>query len=447
MRIVGWLASAAGLIGVVVFNGLAPLTWVVRRDLRGRARDLLAIPDMGLEAAGALTGAATGWLGEASEGIANIRTKADELVRAPVIDAAAATDLAMAVDAFATGPYAQLRALYAGLRERALAAGDAIRGIGRAVPVLAVAGVVADRLEEIDARLLEIDATVTSLAALGPAGLAEPGVAATVSERAAAAQERIEAIGASVAEIDAWLEFESRAGRRGRPEERHPPDRRGGHRDRRVPVRLLAQRAAVPAGPPLEQPFALTSPGRGSSRSVGTRLFGSSPSARSPRAAGEDRFRGCGTQVRLPDPRTRLVAIPMQQIAAATANASWIAAVSAALAWAAGVPALPLARCTGSRVATIAALSAIPSACPTTRIWARVPTRCRPARRGTEPSTALLLGLMNRPCPSPSRTSRQSRSPSVKSAGSWVRLSSARVMIAMPALARTLGPKRSDAAR
>ncbi len=208
MRIVGWLASAVGLIGVVVFNGLAPLTWVVRRDLRGRARDLLAIPDMGLEAAGALTGAATGWLGEASEGIANIRAKADELVRAPVIDAAAATDLATAVDAFAAGPYARLRALYAGLRERALAAGDAIRGIGRAVPVLAVAGVVADRLEEIDARLLEIDATVTSLAALGPAGLAEPGVAATVSERAAAAQERIDAIGASVAEIDAWLEFE-----------------------------------------------------------------------------------------------------------------------------------------------------------------------------------------------------------------------------------------------
>ena len=205
MRILGWLASAVGLVGVVVFNGLAPLTWVLRADLRGRARDLLAIPDMGLEAAGALTGAATDWLGEASDGMAEIRAKADELVRAPVVDEVAATDLASAVDAFVTGPYARLRSVYARLRDRALAASEAIRGIGRAVPVLAITGVVADRLQEIDARLVEIDVTMTDLAALGPSGLAEPGVAATVSERAAGAEERIQAIGVAVAEVDTWL--------------------------------------------------------------------------------------------------------------------------------------------------------------------------------------------------------------------------------------------------
>ena len=206
MRIMGWLASAAGLVGVVVFNGLAPLTWVLRADLRGRARDLLAIPDMGLEAAGAVPGAAADWLGEASAGIVDIKGKADALVRAPVLDASAATDLATSVDAFVTGPYARLRSVYAGLRERVLNASDAIRGIGRAVPVLAAAGVVADRFQEIDARMLEIDASMTALAALGPADLAEPGVAATVSERAAAAEERIQAITETVAEVDTWLE-------------------------------------------------------------------------------------------------------------------------------------------------------------------------------------------------------------------------------------------------
>jgi len=205
MRIMGWLASAAGLVGVVVFNGLAPLTWVLRADLRGRARDLLSIPDMGLEAAGAVTGAAADWLGEASAGIVDIKGKADELARAPVLDAAA-TDLAASVDTFVTGPYARLRSVYAGLRERVLNASDAIRGIGRAVPVLAVAGVVADRFSEIDARMLEIDASMTALAALRPADLAEPGVAATVSERAAAAEERIQAITETVAEVDTWLE-------------------------------------------------------------------------------------------------------------------------------------------------------------------------------------------------------------------------------------------------
>ena len=41
---------------------------------------------------------------------------------------------------------------------------------------------------------------------MGPAGLAEPGVAATVSERAAAAEERVRAIGATVAEVEIWLQ-------------------------------------------------------------------------------------------------------------------------------------------------------------------------------------------------------------------------------------------------
>ena len=76
MRIVGWLASAAGLVGVVVFNGLAPLTWVLRSSLRGRARDLLAIPGMGLEAAVAMTDATSGWLDDASVDIVDIRAKA-----------------------------------------------------------------------------------------------------------------------------------------------------------------------------------------------------------------------------------------------------------------------------------------------------------------------------------------------------------------------------------
>jgi hypothetical protein len=205
MRIVGWLASAAGLVGVVVFNGLAPLSWVLRSNLRGRAQDLLAIPGMGLEAAGAMTDSASGWLDDASGGIIDIRAKAGDLAGSPVIDAAAATELAAAVDDFLTGPYATLRGAYARLRDRALSASEALRGIGRAIPVLAVTGVVSDRFEAIDARLLEIDASMTELGGMGPAGLAEPGVAATVAERAAAAEERLRAIAASVAEVETWL--------------------------------------------------------------------------------------------------------------------------------------------------------------------------------------------------------------------------------------------------
>ena len=55
------------------------------------------------------------------------------------------------------------------------------------------------------------------------------------------------------------------------------------------------------------------------------------------------------------------------------------------------------ARWIGRRVATIAALKAMPSACPVTRIWASVPDAVPTRGRGTEPSTALLFGLMKRP--------------------------------------------------
>jgi len=62
-----------------------------------------------------------------------------------------------------------------------------------------------------------------------------------------------------------------------------------------------------------------------------------------------------------------------------------------------GTPPPSSARWTGSRVATIAPLKAIPTAWPLTRIWASVPDAVPTRGRGTEPSTALLLGLMNMP--------------------------------------------------
>ena len=94
MRIVGWLASAIGVAGVMACNALAPLLWVLRANLRDRARDLMAIPDAGLGAALALTDTVTDWLGDASGGINEIKTKADVLAAAPTIDPAGTIALA-----------------------------------------------------------------------------------------------------------------------------------------------------------------------------------------------------------------------------------------------------------------------------------------------------------------------------------------------------------------
>jgi hypothetical protein len=205
MRVLGWMTSAMGVIGVVACNGLVPLLWVLRSNLRARARDLLAVPNAGLETAGMLTDNVANWLEDAAGRIDDIKAKADDLARAPDVDAAAAIDLATAIDGFITGPYATLRTVYSGLRERTLAVGDLLAGVARAVPVLAITGAVAERLQAVDARMQEIDASMTSLGRLGPTGLAEPGVAATVAERAVVAEEHVRVIGELLAEVETWL--------------------------------------------------------------------------------------------------------------------------------------------------------------------------------------------------------------------------------------------------
>ena len=50
--------------------------------------------------------------------------------------------------------------------------------------------------------MVEIDASVTYLSQLGPEGVAEPGVAADISERAARAQETLANVSALVADIE-----------------------------------------------------------------------------------------------------------------------------------------------------------------------------------------------------------------------------------------------------
>jgi hypothetical protein len=205
MRVLGWLTSAVGVIGVVACNGLVPLLWVLRSNLRGRAVDLLAVPNAGLDAADLLTDKVADWLEDAAGRLDDIKVKADDLARSSDVDASAAADLASAIDGFITGPYATLRTVYAGLRERAQALGDLLAGVASAVPVLSIGGGIAERLGAIDARMLEIDASITSLGQLGSTGLAEPGVAATVAERAVVAQEHVRVVGELLAEVEAWL--------------------------------------------------------------------------------------------------------------------------------------------------------------------------------------------------------------------------------------------------
>ena len=55
VRLVGWLASALGLVGIIVGNGLASVVWVLKLNVQARIRDLVALPDGGLDIATTLT--------------------------------------------------------------------------------------------------------------------------------------------------------------------------------------------------------------------------------------------------------------------------------------------------------------------------------------------------------------------------------------------------------
>ena len=205
MRIVGWLASAVGMVGVVFGNGLASVVWVLRLEIQSRLRDLIAVPDGGLDIAASLSDSVATGITEMSRQLGDVITAADRLAAAPAGDTDAAAGLAAAIGVFVGGPYATFRDLYLRLRQRAIAIGDAMARLGTSVPLVRVPPAAVERLQAIDARMVEIDGAVTDLSALGPSGLAGTGVASRVSERAAYAQERLAAISERISEIDDWI--------------------------------------------------------------------------------------------------------------------------------------------------------------------------------------------------------------------------------------------------
>ena len=206
MRIVGWLASAVGVVGVMFGNGLASVVWVLRFNIQSRLRDLLAVPDGGLDIATTLTETVASGITEMSGQIIDVKAAADRLAAAPAGDASAVAGLASAIDTFVEGPYSMFRTVYQRLRERAMVIGESLTRLGTSVPLAKVPPAAVERLQAIDARMVEIDASVTYLAGLGPTGLVEPGVASTISERAARAEETLASMSELVTEIEQWIQ-------------------------------------------------------------------------------------------------------------------------------------------------------------------------------------------------------------------------------------------------
>ena len=205
VRLVGWLASALGLVGIIVGNGLASVVWVIKLNVQARVRDLVALPDGGLDIATTLTQTAASGVTTMTQQVAAVQGAADRLVATPG-DPASAAELTTAIDAFVTGPYAGFRAIYLRLRERAIAVGDAVARLSTSVPIANIPPALVERLAAIDARMVEIDESVSYLSQLGTAGVIDAGAASGISERAARAQETLTNVSSLVGDIDGWLQ-------------------------------------------------------------------------------------------------------------------------------------------------------------------------------------------------------------------------------------------------
>jgi hypothetical protein len=206
MRILGWLAMVLGVIGIVAGIALASGVWVLKPDIEARAQELVTTADAALERSIALSDRVATRIDDASARAASIKTRADEIAAAPVIDPAVRTELATTIEGFITGPYADLQTEYVALRERAMAVGEALRTLDSVIDAVSLPGAVMERLQSIDETLVQIDTTVTSLAELATTRLSEPGMAAQVAGHAATAEQILATVDQLVADVNARMQ-------------------------------------------------------------------------------------------------------------------------------------------------------------------------------------------------------------------------------------------------
>lgn len=206
MRLLGWLASGLGIAGIVASSGLVPLVWIARRNVLDRIRGLLAIPDGGLIIGDGLVRLVEDRVRQLDAEVATIGDAAHRVAAAPAPDPTDAITLATTIRTFVAGPYAELRNGYGRLRERGLAAGEALAGLTSAIPFLGIVDVAAERLQALDARFTDIDVAVTALAATGPELLADPSIAGRVAERADQTRQSLARIDALLGELATRME-------------------------------------------------------------------------------------------------------------------------------------------------------------------------------------------------------------------------------------------------
>ena len=171
MRILGWLATVLGVVGIVGCLAVAIGVWVVRPAVSDRVHEVAAIGSEGLTKADDLAVRAGDRLTKVSDRLTNIEGILDTVAGSSLIDTAVGTAIRDAVSGFAGGPFADLKESFSGLRERVVTLSSVVQRLDEAIPGIELPGVVTDTVTDIDARLTQLDSTVASVDAIAGNGV------------------------------------------------------------------------------------------------------------------------------------------------------------------------------------------------------------------------------------------------------------------------------------
>lgn len=206
MRIVGWVATILGVVGLIVCLVIAIGVWIIRPDVVARADHIAAAVVQGLDDASALSADASDLVVQVNERLDKVVTTAQSVSGNPVIDAVADRLLSSTVTNVISGPWNTLQDRLGGMRERVVGISNAVQAVDDAIPFIELPGTVTGIVNDVDARWSEVDARVQSLEDAAANGVGTTEQAARIGELATDASARLTQVGATLDQVHASIE-------------------------------------------------------------------------------------------------------------------------------------------------------------------------------------------------------------------------------------------------
>lgn len=206
MRVLGWLATILGVVGLVVCGAIAIGVWVVRPDVMTRVDNVALAVTEGLEDASALSTDAIELVAQVGVRLDTVATTAQSVAGNPIVDATVDRLLSGAVSNVVSGPWNQLQDRLGGMRERVVGISNAVQAVDDALPFIDLPGTITGVVNDVDARWTAVDDRVQSMEQLAETGVGTAEQASRLGELASDASARLDAVSVSLAQVHGAIE-------------------------------------------------------------------------------------------------------------------------------------------------------------------------------------------------------------------------------------------------